>query len=407
MALLENCGLKIYTKDIILILAASFFYFSSPMLVTPLITGFSGSLGASAAVMGIIGGLTNMCSLLCRPFAGNFADMFSKYKVAMIGGIMILLSCIGYIVAVNEVFVVIARIINGVGFACCSVCMSTWMSNMLPENRIGSGMGLYGTMNALAMAISPALGILVYHHMGYRAAFVLAGIFALINIIIIQFVKDRGQPQRKITQTGDDVKNNIKRSGSEGTNVKRNIVDVKVIPIAIIIMLFAIPYCATQSFLVNYAQVKHLGISVSLFFPVYAMVLMILRLTLKKWFDRWSFRIFLVGGLLCAFLSIMFLAVMDNNAEMLMAAAFMAGGYGIMCSVCQSNAILVAGKSRRGLANSTYYMGLDLGMTLGPMIGGILMGNIDIKWFYPDFLLTIPLCFVTYLIMRAKRVKHR
>lgn len=40
----------------------------------------------------------------------------------------------------------------------------------------------------------------------------------------------------------------------------------------------------------------------------------------------------------------------------LYAALFMAGGYGIMCSVCQSTAILLAGPERRGLANSTYYI---------------------------------------------------
>ena len=55
-----------YSKNIILILAASFFYFASPMLVTPLITGFSGSIGASAGVMGVIGGLMNLCSLILQ-----------------------------------------------------------------------------------------------------------------------------------------------------------------------------------------------------------------------------------------------------------------------------------------------------------------------------------------------------
>ena len=35
---------KLYSRDILFILMASFFYFASPMLVTPLITGFSGSL---------------------------------------------------------------------------------------------------------------------------------------------------------------------------------------------------------------------------------------------------------------------------------------------------------------------------------------------------------------------------
>ena len=55
---------KLYSKDIILVLAASFFYMSSPMLVTPLITGFTESIGASAAVMGFVGGLLNLCSVL-------------------------------------------------------------------------------------------------------------------------------------------------------------------------------------------------------------------------------------------------------------------------------------------------------------------------------------------------------
>ena len=51
---------KIYSKDIILVLAASFFYMASPMLVTPLITGFTESIGASAALMGLVGGMMNL-----------------------------------------------------------------------------------------------------------------------------------------------------------------------------------------------------------------------------------------------------------------------------------------------------------------------------------------------------------
>lgn len=77
--------------------------------------------------------------------------------------------------------------------------------------------------------------------------------------------------------------------------------------------------------------------------------------------------------------------------RMFFAAAFMAGGYGIMCSVSQSTAMLLADKEQRGLANSTYYIGLDLGMTLGPAIGGMLYGHVPIALFYPVLLITLPL----------------
>lgn len=376
---------KIRTKNIILILTASFFFMASPMLVTPLITGFSETLGASAGLMGIVGGLMNLCSLFCRPIAGNLADKISKYKLSFVGAILLAVACFGYMTAINEGMVVISRIINGVGFACCSVCMTTWMSNMLPRDKVGSGMGLYGTMNALAMAIAPSIGVSVCQALGYRFAFGISLVFAIAVAVVIQFVSDKGEPEKTGCQ------------GTSETGQRFQLVDRKVLPIALIIMLFTIPYCATQSFLVSYASARDLSITVSLFFPVYAAALVILRLSMKSLFDKLSFGVFLAGSTVCAFLAISLLAVMRHNGVMFLAAFFMAGGYGIMCSVCQSTAILLAGKEKRGLANSTYYIGLDLGMTLGPMIGGMLYGSLDIRLFYPVLLLTIPLVISVYL----------
>ena len=174
------------------------------------------------------------------------------------------------------------------------------------------------------------------------------------------------------------------------------LIDTKVIPIALIIMLFAIPYCATQSFLVTYAEVKNLNITVSLFFPVYALVLIVLRLSLRNLFDKLPFGTFLLAGSVSLLLAILCLAGMRNNWMMFLACFFLAGGYGIMSSVCQSTAILLAGKEKRGLANSTYYIGLDLGMAFGPMIGGVLYGQLDIRLFYPALLVTVPLVGVVY-----------
>ena len=399
---------NMYSKDIILVLTATFFYMSSPMLVTPLITGFTESIGASAAVMGFVGGLMNLCSLLCRPLAGNLADRLSKYRVSLIGAIFMSLACIGYILAPNEAVVVAARIINGVGFACCSVCMATWMSNMLPKEKIGSVMGVYGTMNALGMAVAPAIGVSVYQRFGYRAAFCIALFFSIAIIIVIQFVKDKGDPvqtenpgNRELVKNAEPVKENTGKP-------QLQLVDVKVLPIAFIIMLFAIPYCATQSFLVTYAEVQNLPVTVSMFFPTYAIVLIVLRLTLRNLFDKLPFRVFLLSSCICEFVPILLLAGMRNNIMMMLASVFLAGGYGIMSSVCQSTAMLLAGKEKRGLANSTYYIGLDLGMTLGPMIGGALYGGLDIRLFYPVLLVTMPLAGVVYLTAgkRLRRLKN-
>lgn len=378
---------KMYPKDIMLVLTATFFYMSSPMLVTPLITGFAENIGATAAVMGFVGGLMNLVSLFCRPLAGNLADRLSKYKVSFIGGVFMTAACVGYVFAPNEAVLVISRIINGFGFACCSVCMSTWMSNMLPKEKVGSGMGVYGTMNALGMALAPAIGVSVYQRFGYRTAFVIALVFSAAIMIVIQFIGDKGEPEETLTEEKKHFE----------------LIDVRVIPISFIIMLFAIPYCATQSFLVTYTEVRKLTVTVSMFFPFYAVVLIILRLTLRNLFDKLPFGVFLGASCVCELIAILLLAVMRNNVMMFLAAAFLAGGYGIMSSVCQSTAILLAGKEKRGLANSTYYIGLDLGMTLGPMIGGALYGGLDIRLFYPVLMVTMPLVAAVRLVTMRMR----
>lgn len=112
-------------RDIILILIASFFYMTSPMLITPIIAGFSETLGANGTTMGLIGGIMNICSLVSRPIIGIYADKISKYKLSFWGIIFIIISCLGYIMATNSFIIAIARIINGLGFALCSTCMST------------------------------------------------------------------------------------------------------------------------------------------------------------------------------------------------------------------------------------------------------------------------------------------
>lgn len=73
-------------------------------------------------------------------------------------------------------------------------------------------------------------------------------------------------------------------------------------------------------------------------------------------------------------------------------------------------AVLLADPENRGLANSTYYLGLNSGMALGPIIGGMLYGSIPIQLFYPALMFTAPLGFLLYFGSRKLlnvRTNHR
>lgn len=382
-----NSSKSLFTRDTVLILLGAFCYMSASMLMNPLIVGFTTSVGASALLAGVIAAAMNFVSLIFRPFAGRLTDQVSKYRLAFIGGGLLLTAAVGYALAVAPWMVAIFRVLNGLGFALCSICMATWLSGLLPRNRVGTGMGYYGMMNALGMAVAPALGIFVYKQFGYRLAFLCAAVFSAALMILIQFTIDRGKPLAEVAKAPAG---------------KLRIVQPKVVPVALIIMILSIPYFATQSYIVEYVASRHLHVATGSFFIIYAVILLAMRLILKDYFDRVPFKIFLFAGIACNLVGMFGLYALYNNWMMFIAAFGLAGGYGLMYSVCQATALLVAPLNEQGLANGTFYIGMDSGMVLGPIIGGVLFDLLPHTMFYPVLMLTLPFALLVYLIYRKE-----
>ena len=375
---------SIYTKDVILVMAASFFFMFSTMFVNPLINGYAKSLGASSTFAGVIVGIMSIASMFLRPIAGNLTDKLSKYCLSLIGGILIMIGVIGYVIAPASNWLLIFRLINGAGFVLCTVCMSTWLAFLVPRAHVGQAMGFYGLMNALAMAVAPALAINVYQKTGYRLALIASAIAAFMMVIIIQFVGNRANPKKGTAK---------KKSGSSH---QFKIIQKNVLPIALLTTLFAFPYFATQADLVTYAQERHLNVNVGSFFLIYAVVLLVIRIFLKNFFDTVKFGIWFWVSIGATLIYLLLLSTMKNNLMMALAAAFMAIGYGVIYSILQSTALLLAPISEQGLASSTFYLGLDIGMAFGPIIMGLISDLLPIKFFYPIQLLLLPLMLIVY-----------
>ena len=188
---------RLITRDMALVMLATFCFMSSNMLANPIVAGYAESLGADGMLMGAVAGSMSFISLFCRPIAGNLSD--KNQQAHACGGWHGALFRRRTAVLFRKlpIMLIMARVINGVGFACCSVCLATWMSLLLPIRHMGAGMGLYGTMNALAMAVGPALGIRAQKYIGYRLTFLSSLVLAVIMLIATLMVKNGGQPVRK------------------------------------------------------------------------------------------------------------------------------------------------------------------------------------------------------------------
>lgn len=367
-------------------MAASFFFMFSTMFVNPLINGYAKELGASSAFAGIIVGIMSLAAMFLRPVAGNLTDKFSKYRLSFIGGALIFVGVMGYVLTPSSGWLLLFRLINGTGYVLCTVCMTTWLAFLVPRQHVGEAMGFYGLMNALAMALAPAVSINIYQKIGYRTSLLASAVSALLMIVAIQFVGDHALPKKRVRTQKKSFK----------------IIQFNVLPVAILTTLFAIPYFVTQADIVTYVEQKHLTVAVGSYFLIYAVVLLIIRVGLKRYFDTVRFGVWFWLSLVSTAAYIILLAIMNNDWQMALAAALMASGYGIIYSVLQSTALLLAPIEEQGLASATFYLGLDIAMAFGPMISGVIDSALPIEWFYPVELVLIPLILVVYFIWRKR-----
>lgn len=399
---------RLITRDVALVMLATFFFMASNMTITPIVAGYGETLGATGAMMGVIAGVMSFVSLFCRPIAGNLSDLVSKRLLVAAGTTLYIVAGVLYCTANSTGMLIAARVVNGLGFACGSVCLATWVSLLLPIRHMGAGMGLYGIVNALAIAVGPALGIRLHQLVGYHLTFIASLVMNVFTLIVVMLVRNGGNPARRkagaragqTDQTGTAGMATVSQTPHQSHRSHRlhlsNLVEPRAIPLVVVFMMFAIPYFANQSFLVDYIAARHLAASSDLFFVCYAVALLLMRLTMKDLFDSKGFRFWLIVCSIMMLGALAFLSCMTNDWYLLGAGIGMAGGYGLMSSVTQAQAVVIAGRERSGMANGTYYMGIDLGMALGPILAGVFYEHLPIAWFYPVFMVTIPLAWAVY-----------
>ncbi|KRM20163.1 multidrug transport protein [Ligilactobacillus hayakitensis DSM 18933 = JCM 14209] len=384
---------SLYTKDVILVMAASFFFLFTNMFMNTIINGYAKSLGASTTFAGFIVSTMSITSMLLRPIAGNLSDKFSKYALSLLGGCLILTGITGYIFTPNAQMLMLFRLLNGAGYVLCTVCMTTWLAHLVPREHIGQAMGFYGLTNALAMAVGPAISINLYKRLGYHATIAIAVAAAILIILMVVSVSDHAVPVKS---------KHAQALVATGNKPRFKLIQMNALPVMLLTTLFAMPYFATQADLVEYVHLRHMDVTVGAYFFIYAIFLLLLRIFLKEYFDTIAFGPWLIASTIATAFYLLMLTIMKNNLMMGLAAIGMAVGYGVIYSVLQSTALLLAPVEEQGIASSTFYLGADIGMALGPIVGGFVTHNLGAAAFYPSMMIIIPLIIIIYLTFRKR-----
>ncbi len=108
--------------------------------------------------------------------AGRLGDMLGRRRLLLVGiGVFALASAV-CVVAPSLGTLIAARAVQGFGAAIMMALTVASVGDVVPKERMGSAMGLLGTVSAIGTALGPSLGGLLISWFGWPAVFVfLAG----------------------------------------------------------------------------------------------------------------------------------------------------------------------------------------------------------------------------------------
>ena len=352
--------------------------------VNPNVVTYAKFLGAGTTLTGFLAGMFFGVALAIRPVSGPMITKMDK-RMLLIGVFALgFIAQIGYAAFPNLPMFVVFRILNGAQYSFVGSLIMTRVGDILPPEKMVSGMGIYGVGGAIGMSLAPAIGTWILNFgqtrygelTGYRMMFLYAAVMMIIAIIpCLLSPPDKKKTPEELAAIGKWYK---------------NIATVKAIPIAAVAFFSVMAYSVYNAYIYEFAKENGIGIQqASLFFSVLAIGLLVTRPVMGMITDKLGIKRVVIPGFVLFASSFIIVGYSKSLGIMLFAAAVAAIGYGSTQPTTQAMVVRVVPPVKRGVATNTYYVGVDLGFFLGPLIGGYV-----IEWVgnYGDMfkLFTIP-----------------
>lgn len=378
---------KIWTRDFIFICLANFFVFLGFQMTLPTLPLFVKELGGSDQLIGIIVGIFTFSALLFRPYAGHALESKGRRFVFMFGLSVFVLSIGAFAVVTSIFFLLVVRVVQGVGWGFSTTASGTIATDLIPRNRLGEGMGYFGLSGNLALALGPALGLSLVGVISFKFLFILIALLGLISLILSSQIRYK----------------KVEASPHKSTTVKFDIFEKTAIKPSLLLFFITVTFGGIASFLPLYAAEKGIA-GIEFYFLVYAIFLLISRLFAGRIYDaKGHVYVFPPGAVLILF-AMLLLAWLPSTSIMLFAAGLYGLGFGSVQPALQAWAVESATEDRKGMANATFFSFFDLGVGIGAITFGQLafMYGYYVIYYVAAGSVFLSLILYAFLLFKAK-----
>ncbi|MHB8072734.1 MFS transporter [Desulfosporosinus fructosivorans] len=380
---------QIWNKTFFLIMLVSFLMFLSMYMLLPTLPLYAQTLGGNETVAGTIVAVFTLSAVLVRPWFGNLLDRKGRKLILIIGVGIFFVSALAYNLVFSIITLLVLRVVHGIGWGASTTATGTIASDVIPAVRRSEGMGYYGISATIAMSLGPALGLYLVEYRSYSVLFTGSAILAALGLVGSFFINY--EIPRKVQV---EVKVPL---------VKGVILEKTAIPPAVVLFFITLTYGGIVSFLPSYATYRGVE-NIGIFFTVYALVLLLGRPIIGKLADRYGAQKFLVPGILMIATALLILVKASSLPMFLLVGVVYGLGFGTVQPILNALVISLSPPERRGAANATFAVAMDLGIGIGAVMLGFLAQKMGYEYMYGCSAIFALLALVMYFALLRKKL---
>ena len=303
-----------------------------------------------------------------------------------IGTVLYFLTYVLYFFDFGLTFLIITRLLNGIATGIISTALNTLATISVPEERRGEGISYFSLSMVVASAVGPFISFLLLEFITFEMMLIYVGVLIIGVVLMLPMIKI----------------NNV----TKATAIKPSkfvLIERKALRMLLPIFLMGLAYSSVLSFLNTYAIEIDVVTAASFFFIIYAGAVLTTRPFTGRLIDRKGPNIVVYPTFILMALGFLMLGYGTSGFVVLAAGYIIGLGWGNFQSAAQIICVNMAPKENVGLATSTFFIILEIGLGFGPLFLGLLVPFAGYSGMYLLMIVPILAAGFIYFMMVGKR----
>ena len=361
---------KLWTPEFLGMGGSNLFLFMSQyIMVASLPIFIMETLGGGDMEAGLAMTAFQIGAVSCRPLAGRIIDAVNKQRLMRAATIAFFLVMLAFNWLHSEQAIYALRFLHGCIFALATTAAAAMAALVLPASRKGEGIGYFALSTNLAMVVGPLIGLVLIGNFGSIALFAFLAALAALTFLA---ANARRLPDEVVRPAGRQKK---------GFHLSDFIERRSLAPALLGGMVF-FAYGGILTFIPLYAKSLGLQAETSLFFVVFAFVIILTRPVIGRLFDEKGPDWTVYPGFACFAAGMLLFSQVGTTAGLLISAAVLGIGFGALSPAFQTLAVESAPAARAGVATATYFWSLDISVGLAAVLLSFVAAQFGYAFMY-------------------------